>query len=84
MNEPEAKRKGLMGRFFGGGAEQVAAPAPANDKPVVENPAPPGKTGWLSRLRAGLGKTSAKLSAGKPSERAKTAGLFPFSRENFA
>ena len=61
MSEPEAKRKGLMGRLFGGGAEPAEAPAP---QAASENTAQPEKAGWLKRLRAGLGKTSAKLSDG--------------------
>lgn len=66
MSVPEPKRKGLMGRLFGGkgdaphnaetsGDEAIAAEIPA----AAEMP-----RGWLQRLTFGLSKTSLKLSDG--------------------
>ena len=76
--ESDGKRKGLLGRLFGGKSE------PATETPVPEvapvaaaveavaateiSTAEPAKSevprGWLQRLKDGLGKTSAKLSDG--------------------
>ena len=66
--EPE-KKKGLLGRLFGGAQDK---PADAADDPAtpasVPEPAataePLANTGWFQRLKTGLAKTSAKLSEG--------------------
>ncbi len=76
MSKETEKPRGLLGRLFGGKADAPAeaAPAPVDGKEldttpqsVVESPddtTPAGKTGWFQRLKAGLTKTSAKLSEG--------------------
>jgi fused signal recognition particle receptor len=82
VSEGEAKRKGLLGRFFGGKSDPhppVAAPVDAPAQPsdgsadgpppsiadVVETPpAAAAASGWFQKLKAGLGKTSTKLSDG--------------------
>lgn len=80
MTIPEPKRKGLFGRLFGAGdavpetptlpptddavrddADAIAS-ASTNVEPVIEVAA--AKVGWFQRLKAGLGKTSGKLSDG--------------------
>ena len=64
----DGKRKGLMGRLFGGKGEaapDTAAPEiSANAEPIALEPKPAAPRSWLQRLKAGLGKTSAKLSDG--------------------
>lgn len=57
MSDFEPKRKGLMGRLFGGKAETTPVATPESA------PAEPKLT-WFQRLTSGLGKTSAKLSDG--------------------
>lgn len=72
----EEKRKGLYGRLFGAKDEPPAVPEAVDDiadaaippetaiTPVSEvTPEPPKQT-WFQRLKAGLGKTSSKLSDG--------------------
>jgi fused signal recognition particle receptor len=72
----EEKRKGLFGRLFGAKDEPPtasketdvaaeAATAPETDFGTVSEvtPEPPRQT-WFQRLKAGLGKTSSKLSEG--------------------
>jgi fused signal recognition particle receptor len=100
VSAPEEKKRGLLGRLFGGGRDpapaapdaaqpddtgateshteeaaaksEVVAPEPEQpEAPVPEAPA--GKQGWFSRLKAGLTKTSSKLSEG-------ITGLFTKSR----
>jgi fused signal recognition particle receptor len=102
VSAAEEKKRGLIGRLFGGGRDSVpdAAPPPeprnaAADPPAVASeavpkvadaaseaeaiaePSPPetpaAKQGWFSRLKAGLTKTSSKLSEG-------ITGLFTKSR----
>ncbi|MFN0219836.1 MAG: signal recognition particle-docking protein FtsY [Hyphomicrobium sp.] len=68
MSEPGAKQKGLLGRLFGKDAQVVAgAPVEPPESPsnvaAVENSGS-SKTGWLHRLKSGLGRTSAQLSDG--------------------
>jgi fused signal recognition particle receptor len=74
----EPKRKGLFGRIFGGSdagrePDVVAVTGEALDTGVaevvdndaaVEPDTPAPKAGWFQRLKAGLGKTSSKLSDG--------------------
>jgi fused signal recognition particle receptor len=88
VSAPDEKKRGLIGRLFGGGRD--AAPADSPPEPIdatVEAPevpeaaaatrtasepspeAPPpeaqgAKQGWFTRLKAGLTKTSSKLSEG--------------------
>ena len=77
MSGAESKPKGLLGRLFGGKpaspeasppeAPIVAAAMP--DEPVQLRdpeppPAPPAKSGWFQRLKAGLTRSSSKLSDG--------------------
>ena len=72
----EEKRKGILGRLFGAKDEPPVLPATHGDAaieavvPVTTNapvlaeaPEPPKQT-WFQRLKAGLGKTSSKLSDG--------------------
>lgn len=71
---PAEKRRGLWGRLLGGKPEEPesAAPAPADAPPAPaprepEAEAPPGDAepkGWFARLKAGLTKTSSRLSDG--------------------
>jgi fused signal recognition particle receptor len=78
VSEAEKKRKGLLGRLFGGKtetspppdadeagdgvpAEAEAALSPVGEPAAEESEAPKG---WFQRLKAGLGKTSSKLSDG--------------------
>jgi fused signal recognition particle receptor len=78
MSEGEAKKPGLFGRLFGR-KDETAPQAPADeavseaqeaaaggDVPADAGPpsAPEPKKSWLSRLTAGLAKTSSKLSDG--------------------
>ena len=74
----DGKRKDLMGRLFGGKGEaapETTAPEIAtadipatevspNAEPIALEPKPAAPRSWLQRLKAGLGKTSAKLSDG--------------------
>ncbi len=77
MSGDDGKRKGLLGRMFGSKSDEVplTPPAPTNSPDATlastatadvssnaEAPAPP--LGWFQKLKAGLGKTSAKLSDG--------------------
>ncbi len=71
MSGDRDKPRGLLGRLFGG--DTPAAPrAPAPDKSTIPLPvaeavgaAPQdAKQGWFARLKAGLAKTSDKLSDG--------------------
>lgn len=116
MSAPEEKKRGLLGRLFGGAqapapepekepegthqpeslpvpgtvpedahadrsaADVLIAEAPvepqaehAASEPAQTEAAAPQKTGWFSRLKAGLTKTSSKLSEG-------ITGLFTKSR----
>jgi len=104
VSAPEEKKRGLLGRLFGGAPGPVAdaearrdagaederteredvrpaeviaiSDAPAatgTDAPDGEAAAPAQMGGWLSRLKAGLTKTSSKLSEG-------ITGLFTKSR----
>jgi len=102
VSAPEEKKRGLLGRLFGGGrdpepapdsapsdavdntratgsdAEEVAAKSELDAaEPVQPEPSAPeasaAKHGWFSRLKAGLTKTSSKLSEG-------IIGLFTKSR----
>jgi fused signal recognition particle receptor len=73
--EGDGKRKGLLGRLFGS-KDEAAAPETPAPEPALEAEAaatieaakteaqPQAPRGWLQRLKAGLGKTSAKLSDG--------------------
>ncbi len=72
MSEPKDKRS-LFGRLLGRGDGGPSSPAlaetdevrAASDLPDAPSDAPPpAKQGWLSRLTAGLAKTSSKLSDG--------------------
>ena len=77
MSGAEPKKRGLLGRLFGGG-DKAEQPAPATEPaadtaPVAEAvaheappppPSAPEKKGWLSRLRQGLSKTSSQLVKG--------------------
>ena len=69
MNDTPAKTRGLMGLFRR--SEAPAQPAPpelaeetaaAVPQSTVPDPEPPKKQGWFQRLKAGLTKTSARLS----------------------
>lgn len=75
MSTEEPKR-GLFGRLFGGGekkaqpaepaapsAEQEADGAPVTPQPT-DHAEPAPKVGWFQRLKAGLSKTSSRLSDG--------------------
>jgi len=99
VSAPEEKKRGLLGRLFGGdtpapaAAEAVAEDAPEAasaaehpgataaivvDAPTIKADAAPDaaatqRSGWFSRLKAGLTKTSSKLSEG-------ITGLFTKSR----
>ena len=74
MSDADGKRKGLLGRLFGGkgDAATAGAPAPMPHEVPSQIPAQSGDgaetaeapTGWFQKLKAGLGKTSAKLSDG--------------------
>ena len=71
MSEADQKRKGLFGRMFSGkgdaakSPEPPASPPPASAEATNESaPAPGDKTSWFQRLKAGLGKTSSKLTEG--------------------
>ena len=66
MSVPEPKRKGLMGRLFGGKGDAPHNPETAGDEAIAADiPAAEEKPrGWFQRLKAGLGKTSSKLSDG--------------------
>lgn len=73
MSAPEdKKKKGLMGRLFGGGGEAETpaqlAPTPAESeassaKEDSEN-VKPAKTSWFQKLTGGLAKTSTRLTDG--------------------
>jgi fused signal recognition particle receptor len=99
VSAAEEKKRGLIGRLFGGGRDSAPDAGPpsdaANDAPAVATEAAPkaadppskveavaepwppeasaAKQGWFSRLKAGLNKTSSKLSDG-------ITGLFTKSR----
>ncbi len=72
----EEKRKGLFGRLFGAKDEPSAVPELVDDiadaaippettiTPVSAMTPEPSKQTWFQRLKAGLGKTSSKLSDG--------------------
>jgi fused signal recognition particle receptor len=76
----EEKRKGLFGRLFGAKDELPAAPEEVESKteaaaptqpaldtaigPASQETSEPPKQSWFQRLKAGLGKTSSKLSDG--------------------
>jgi fused signal recognition particle receptor len=80
VSEAENKRRGLLGRLFGGksgvepkpesshGVETpVAAGAAAPvESAAVETPpeSPEAKVSWFQKLKSGLGKTSSRLSEG--------------------
>lgn len=77
MSETDSKKPGLFGRLFGRKDDAAPAPASAGEvqpeaveavAEVVGCPAPAEKPAekksWLSRLTAGLAKTSSKLSDG--------------------
>ncbi len=69
MSTTDPKRKGIMGRMFRGKVEDPAQPVETTDGTgVAEIPGQTGGTakpqGWFQRLKAGLGKTSSKLSDG--------------------
>jgi fused signal recognition particle receptor len=87
VSDNDGKRKGLMGRLFGGGRSEPATPppdpAPAPPPPTRASeteapsaqpdagasagevePAAKAPTGWFQKLKAGLGKTSSKLTDG--------------------
>ncbi len=78
MSQEPDKKKGLFGRFFGGGktdaarapAEAVNLPPDAADGAAAQtdadavDAAPSATGGWFQRLKSGLAKTSAKLSDG--------------------
>ena len=73
MSDKPAKSRGLMGLFRRSEATPAPAPAAPEEKPTPQpeqSPAaepeiaaePPKKLGWFQRLKAGLTKTSARLS----------------------
>ena len=88
---PAEKRRGLWGRLLGGKPEEPesAAPTPADAPPApapreAEAEAPPGDAepkGWFARLKAGLTKTSSRLSDGITSVFTKL-GLEPDSEDH--
>ncbi|MGQ0455946.1 MAG: signal recognition particle-docking protein FtsY [Hyphomicrobium sp.] len=61
MTVPGEKSKSLFGRMFG--KDGAAEPVQAAQEEVVAQPAEK-KSGWLQRLRSGLGRTSAQLTGG--------------------
>ena len=73
MSDKPAKSRGLMGLFRRSEVTPAPAPAAPEEKPTPQpeqSPAaepeiaaePPKKLGWFQRLKAGLTKTSARLS----------------------
>jgi fused signal recognition particle receptor len=73
VSDTSGKSRGLLGLFRRSEAppqpaptepaEQTAAAVPQSSTAATETPAePPKKQGWLQRLKAGLTKTSARLS----------------------
>ena len=73
MKDAQPKSRGLLGRFFGGTQEKAAelpsepaiVPAiQAASTEIAEVPDPASPAGWFGRLKAGLSKTSSKLSVG--------------------
>ena len=72
MSDGDGKRKGLLGRLFGAKGDASVEAVTQDVAATIETPADPkmpsGKipepVGWFQRLKAGLGKTSSKLSDG--------------------
>jgi fused signal recognition particle receptor len=58
------KPKGLLGRLLGGKAEVDAAASPAPEAAGPQASAPDAPASWFQRLKAGLAKTSSRLSEG--------------------
>jgi fused signal recognition particle receptor len=77
VSEQDVKKKGWFGRLLGGSTEagdassipseeisRVPVPQPMPAPPVEEQSASDGKTGWLSRVRQGLSRSSSRLTQG--------------------
>jgi len=69
VNDTPAKTRGLMGLFRRAEAPAQAVPPELAEEPAAAvpqstapDPEPPKKQGWFQRLKAGLTKTSARLS----------------------
>jgi len=69
VSEPRTKPRGLFGRLLGGAEPDPAPPPPpmpAVAAALIPAAAPesPAPKGWFARLKAGLAKTSSRLSEG--------------------